>query len=375
LRSHSTGQQDAITHLLARLVAGDAAALDELILLPPAAVIEAAFDHGAIGFLHDALQGSRSQQSELARQVVPVGRKSVSLDMVREAELKRALAALADAGVQALVMKGGQLAYSHYSHSHLRPRVDTDLLIQSASRKALDGVLGVLHYVRQPGISGELVMSQSMYLKSANETLSSALDVHWRIANPQVFAGALEYDELRAAAVPIPALGPDARGLSTPHALLLACVHRIAHHMDSERLIWLYDIHLLARSMSAADWNTFAQLAAERQVVAVCRRSLERTAARFATIVPNEVWEHPRWAARSTAELSAGYLEARRPISAIADDLRALRSWRERRRLAREHLLPPADYMRTVFAPGSRAPLAWLYTRRLLSGARKWLSR
>jgi len=53
-------------------------------------------------------------------------------------------------------------------------------------------------------------------------------------------------------------------------------------------------------------------------------------------------------------------------------DVRALGSAKDRARLIREHLLPPAGYMREVYARGSRAPLPWLYARRLAFGARAW---
>ena len=42
-------------------------------------------------------------------------------------------------------------------------------------------------------------------------------------------------------------------------------------------------------------------------------------------------------------------------------------------RLAREHLFPSAEYMRTMYAPYSSAPLSFLYTVRLVRGALKWI--
>jgi len=44
-------------------------------------------------------------------------------------------------------------------------------------------------------------------------------------------------------------------------------------------------------------------------------------------------------------------------------------------RLATQHVLPPAAYMREIYAPSSTAPLPWLYARRAWGGARRWLSR
>ena len=45
------------------------------------------------------------------------------------------------------------------------------------------------------------------------------------------------------------------RGLSPVHALLVACIHRVAHHRGTERLIWLLDIHLLASRLEEREWT------------------------------------------------------------------------------------------------------------------------
>jgi len=202
-----------------------------------------------------------------------------------------------------------------------------------------------------------------------------AIDAHWRIANPQAFSRVVTYEELLRDAVPISALGPAARGPSGPHALLIACMHRVAHHASSDCLIWLCDIDRIARRLRPAEWDRFAMLAAEREVRAVCDASLSASAQRFETPVPGAVLEMMR-APGGAAEASAEYLHPPTDsMTAALGDLRALSSWRDRARLVREHVLPPADYMRRVYAPASRAPVAWLYARRLVGGAQKWLRR
>jgi len=294
-------------------------------------------------------------------------------DMLRESDLKAALGALDHAGINALLIKGGQLAYSHYPRPDLRPREDSDLFVPATSRAQVHDVLLALGYIARGQMTGELVAHQASYVKYRDDLASHIIDLHWKIANSQVFAGVLSYEELAKAAVPIPRLGGAARGLCDMHALFLACVHRVAHHFDSDHLIWLYDIHLIARRMTAADWDHFISLAAERQVVEVCRRSLERAAEIFRTEVPPAVWSDRRFQVTPNRETTAAYLNARPHLMVIVDDLRALPRWRDRWRLAREHLFPPSHYMRTVYAPRSRAPLAWLYARRMVVGAKKWL--
>lgn len=40
---------------------------------------------------------------------------------------------------------------------------------------------------------------------------------------------------------------PNAFAPAASDALQIACLHRGAHHRNSDLLIWLYDIHLLAK--------------------------------------------------------------------------------------------------------------------------------
>jgi hypothetical protein len=200
-------------------------------------------------------------------------------------------------------------------------------------------------------------------------------DVHWRVANPQAFGDVLPFDELWRASVPMPRLGPAARGLSPVHALVLACTHRIAHHFDSNRLIWLYDIHLIASALTADEWDGFLSLAERWHVAGVCGHSLERAVSCFATVIPDNVVAAARLHARSEALTAAYAGPPRRHIANVMSDLQALAGWRDRLRLLRQHAFPPPQYMREVYAKSSRAPLAFLYARRVVRGARRWLIR
>src|SRR5262249_29782310 len=176
----------------------------------------------------------------------------------------------------------------------LRPRIDTDLVVPPRSRAAAAAVLERLGYTRRGEMSGTLVTSQAMYGKRRNRAVAHAVDVHLRIGNPQLFADVLSYDELADAAIPIPNLHAEGRGPGNVHSLLLACVHRVAHHGDPDHLIWLYDIALLAGTFDEIDWDRFLTLAFQRKVASVCRRSLERAVDRFGARVPAAVWSDDR---------------------------------------------------------------------------------
>jgi hypothetical protein len=300
--------------------------------------------------------------------------EAATLDLLREVEIRRLLASFADHRIEVLIFKGSQLAYSHYARPDLRPRVDTDLLIAADRRPAAQAVLTRLGYESLDKVSGELVAGQSFHVLRRDGFVVHQVDLHWKVASPLVFADVLSYEELAARSVPIPALSPAARGLSDVDALFIACVHRVAHHDDLISLNWLYDIHLIAQRLDSAGWRRFVALASDRRMVAVCARSLARATDSFHTQVPDRVTSDLQCPETRADERSAAYLAPRPQARALVDDLRTLASWRDRRRLVREHLFPPAAYMRHVYAPASTLPLPLLYLWRITRGARKWLT-
>ena len=364
-----------LDNLLASAISGDAIAARRIASADPDAVCLRAEYHGVLPLLADRIARLQDVPSELESRLRLHAARQVACDLMQETEIRSMLAALNDAGIEALLLKGSHLAYAWYERPDLRPRLDTDILIPAAAKARVAGVLQAVGYEASANSGGELVSYQAAFVKYRQGLRLHVVDVHWRIANPQVFAGVLSFEELTRDAVSVPLLGPFARGLSAPHALLLACVHRVAHHFDSNRLIWLYDIHLLASALTAAEWESFLSLIEQRRVTAVCRRSLDRATQRFQTSIPPVAASDPRLRAPLAAEASAAYTRPRRVVRDVASDLQALSSWRDRLRLVREHLFPPRQYMREVYSMSKRAPLPWLYASRAVRGAWRWLDR
>jgi hypothetical protein len=305
----------------------------------------------------------------------------VAIELARKHELLRVLGGLAGAGVRVLLLKGAALAYSIYPSPVLRPRSDTDLLIRIDDRKLTEQLLSKLGYEKPNAIRGELVKYQCGYTARDHFGIEHVLDVHWRISNTQIFSRAMDFDELYTRSVPIADLGGHARGLANTDALLLACMHR-AHHLHTpfyvdgvpragdDRLIWLYDLHLLAEVMTREELVAFALLAECKGVRAVCRDGLARAAQCFGTRLPGEVLGILQKA--GPAELSAAHLRNGR-LRHLFTELRAIKRWRDRVTFLCGHLFPPPAYMLEKYAVSSRAWLPMLYLQRGIHGAWKRL--
>jgi Uncharacterised nucleotidyltransferase len=299
-------------------------------------------------------------------------RLDILIDAVRVRELASVVNALDAAGIVPIVFKGAALAHTHYSDSWLRPRLDADLLIADTGRARADDVLDSLGYDRPPVASGDLVSYQAMFVRTDAIGIEHVVDLHWRIANSQLVARALSYAELLDRSDRIAASGIAVRVPSPVDALMLSCIHRAAHHHDAPDLIWIYDIHLIAGRLDADAWARFAWLAADRQVSAICARGLALAQRHFHTPVPREWQQRSAPLRRRPLEPSAVLLRGDlRPVDRLRADLRALHR-RQRTRLLREHLFPPASYMRAKYGVRSRTLLPALYAYRMVAGAARW---
>ena len=285
--------------------------------------------------------------------------------------LTQVLAALASAGIRPLLIKGAGLAHTRYPHPYLRPRVDTDLLVRREDAPRAGLVLEGLGYRRLEFISGELISYQCPYARGDRHGVQHVFDIHWKIANPQRFANLLTFDALEAEAVPVPALGEHARAVDGVPALVLACVHRIAHHRDAVNLLWLQDIHLLAVGMDERAARGLAALAVDPRVKAVCARGLALARQWFHTPLPEGLLEALDVPSGSASDAHAGRRLWR--LGGLWSDLKALPDWRKRWRLLREHVLPPASYVRARYGHANPLLLPMLYVHRVARGAYRWL--
>jgi hypothetical protein len=199
--------------------------------------------------------------------------------------------------------------------------------------------------------------------------------VHWDVANSPIVRDALPFEELLSRAITVPRIAPNALAPSHVDALLLACIHRVAHHHDIERLIWLYDIHLLRDAMSAEEHARFWRLAADRRVVAICERSIELADKWFAGAPHDRAANWLTDDERAREEASAAFLDHDRTRgAALGSELKAL-SWRRRLRRVRELALPPIGFMRQSFPSAHAAALPALYVWRGARGLLRLLRR
>ncbi len=300
---------------------------------------------------------------------------ATALELVRGREIRSVLDRLADAGIRPVLLKGVPLAYTLYDAPSLRPYEDVDAFVRRDEVEAIKSAMAPLGYAEARLSGGELLFCQFQMMRRDVFGLDHTFDFHWRISTQSLFANVLGYDEVAAAAEPLPALGPAALRAGIVHALLLACIHPAMHHRNASRPIWLYDIHLLVSRLDAAELDRFADLAIARGVAAICASQLSAASARFHTAIPGRV--RNRLQSTGTAEPSAAYLRpARRWHHELAANLRGHQRTPDRLRLLGEVLLPSPRYMRGSYRLGGLGSvlLPALYIHRILYGGWKILT-
>jgi hypothetical protein len=337
--------------------------------------------HGVQALLHARLRGAQSWPSFVVETLHREAISRAMWELRHQQVLTQALAALANIGTQPVILKGTALAYSLYDDPVLRARGDTDLIIRQQQRSQANDALIALGFVPMMGLSGEFIAYQSSYTLEAPNSGDHTVDLHWRITNSELLSRLFSYDELKRQAMPLPHLCGGAVAAGHVHALLLACMHRQVHaqapyyvddvaHYSADRLIWLYDIHLLSTVLSSTQWHDVVRLAKDKGLCASCLSGLERARACFHSNYPEFVLvalAEPGDKERPTTYLNSGNVRQQWMDFCAIDGLS------NKLQFLRELVWPSAAYMRSKYS-GSAAWLPWLYARRACGGVVKRLN-
>jgi len=369
---------NASTLWMASVLRNDPDAMGRLRSESPESFAAAASANGVLSLATRSLRLSGNFESlppDFRDQLLTVCRREQGLELARRVELRRTLDAFAATGVEALAFKGAAVAYTHYPYPHLRPRVDTDLLVRDQDRTRAVRVLEGLGYRPQLAVERDAIFTQTTFYLDTVGHLSHLIDLHWRIANRPLFRDLFAFDELALEAVSIPLIGAAAKCPGSIHSLLLACIHPVAHHHCEWPLIWLTDVSLLAERLSDSEWRRFRTTAIEKKVSLICKRTFQ---------LVQECFGPTRWLRESgmleigderrTEEPSAEYLDP--DIGVRRDlllDLSASRGLKAKGRLLLSHAFPDMRYMREAKGAVGVFGTVAAYARRLTNAGAQLL--
>jgi hypothetical protein len=305
-----------------------------------------------------------------------VALQQAAFELFIERDLRQLLHAFAQDGIHPLLLKGTPLAYSLYPEPGLRPRCDTDLLIDEKDRGKTAALMRELGYTPLHEAQVDYINTQMSYTKTA-QGIRCCYDIHWQVSNcNRQFSQDFATGKIFEQAEPVPALGEHAQTLNKVNALIYACFHRAGHFSHSgDRLIWLYDIHLLCQGLTGQEGARFYERARELQIISLCADAIETTQYWFGTICPEPVQAVVKGKKTETADgkhepfahlLGTSRSDGIRRQALL--EFQGLLGWKKRVLYLLQNLFPPAEFMRWRYQEENKFLLPWLYLRRCLEG-------
>ncbi len=283
-------------------------------------------------------------------------------------ELEVALAALTEAGIPTLVLKGAALIPRLYSNPALRPMVDLDVLLHQedvpAARRRLED-LGYQPALLEPADGLTLAFENELLLTRADRT-ETAVELHWSLFDSPHYQHRLPMGwfwetavEAQVGNTPVRILGPEAE-------LLYLCGHLALHHRG-QGLLWQHDLAaLLAAGADTLDWDALLARGQAMELLLPLQTLLPRLAREWGTPVPAPVLERLAGLQPTPREMQVfrRLTAQQRPVlQRLAADLAGIPTWRGRLRYAWCNLFPSANYMRERYAVrhGLLLPLYYPY--------------
>ncbi len=311
-------------------------------------------------------QTSRLQWHEMAQKLAQV---SAMRQLLRHSESRRIQTLFAANGIECIWLKGSALACWLYSNPNHRPCADLDLLFESHddALRAADLLASIEYRLPMRHIAGDLYVHELLAVHAGH---GLELDMHWRLANSALFSERLHWAELRTAAITVQALGEDALALAPVHAMLHACIHRACNQVShrANRLLGLYDIHLIAQRLSEPEWTQFVDLAIDRRIAEPCLDALKACVAYLATRLPESVMRSLSDAARRESLRSA---RLRRWSYFQCATFCEFPTWQMRLCWLRQMLIGDTAHLRERYGADG-AGIVRVLLRRLVDGLRRW---
>jgi hypothetical protein len=252
----------------------------------------------------------------------------------------------------------------------LRTRTDSDLLFSTkeASEKAWR-VVQSEGYRRLATLQGELVGFQFPCQKTLMSGIINHLDVHHKITNALWFAQRLDYLELKENSLIIDYMGEPVSVLTPLYALIHACIHRITNksHQAENRLIWLYDIHLLGHKLSPSDWKKLLSICEEKDFAAIILEGLTNTGELFGDNAPEDILDYlDRLAKKQRAPIVNVDSRLKHYLLDLSSNFSSDKGIKNSLRFLKEQLLPPPAYVAMKYGVKHKILLPWYYLKRIL---------
>lgn len=293
----------------------------------------------------------------------------VANDVLKQTALTELFEAFEQAGLSnSILFKGSALAYTVYPQPWLRPRSDSDCLIDQSDYVKFASIFSQLGYQKLFAIEGQYLSYQSTFSKILVGQAAINIDLHWRINNRQTLACAFNVHELIEHSQCLSMLSNSIKIPCPVDSVLIASLHRLGHHQNEERLTWLYDIHLLVGALNQNNWQQLCDKASDKKLAAITLDALRYCQHLFDTNIPSFAESA---LTKSASQPEPSQLFLKRELSEwqiFAQDLKSLAGWQKKFYLVFESVFPNSDYVRQQMETDN---IVLAHYRRILRGLRR----
>lgn len=291
--------------------------------------------------------------------------------------MARLVEALHNAGYRSVLMKGSALAYSVYADPAVRRRGDSDLLVETGSRRAVRKVLAQLGF--EP-TGGSHAVQESWQIPT-DAGFSHEVDLHWMINGSVAVSQALELSHPRKRAITMPRLSPNAWGTAPVDTFIHICINRASHEafgyrvgdsklFEGDRLIWAVDLDRIASILTPEEWDMLIAIARKCKAADLVKSGLDFARRSLGTLPPERVTIDLADSSAQGDAISV-YFRTRSASERLRADVQAAQDWRTKLTVIKHQVFPGKPFIRERYPLNKRWPVAALYTRRLIGvGAR-----
>jgi hypothetical protein len=213
--------------------------------------------------------------------------------MVRRTQLDNLLQKLEKAGIGPLVLKGAALGESIYSDVFQRPTADIDILVTKKDFEAARSVFLENGYRSKRGDRRDQMgwsCDEEFLPAAGDENRQYVVEIHWTLSSHAQLLNKIEAEHLIGRSDSTNGLKHSFQVLNPVDALVFACLHLFYKHITELRLIWLYDIHLLARRIESHGlWYEVITLSQAWQARLALKNCLQLAHEWFESPFPEEV--------------------------------------------------------------------------------------
>jgi hypothetical protein len=342
-------------------------------------MLEEAKIHGVISLIYERLCLLETQMDEKHYQRIFNGAKNrnlsnaICMSLIHK-EAFELINELNINGIQYIVLKGFALAYDTYSKPHLRPSVDIDIMIKAEDIERSKAMFLKKGFHNIKAWEPKEVHLQFTYSKPLAPNITCHFDIHREISNDHEVADLLPFHDIYNNHRITEFDNSEFKSISRPYAFIHASIHFLRHkyRKDMVRLIWLYDLVVVAERMSIAESEELTLLVKNKCISNIIIEAIDDTQVHFQSeqlgTLKNKIQKLP-----SGNKLDYLLDNKKNGVQRFIRQLKSTKSIRSSLILVWETLFPPKEQIYSKYGKVNNKLLWFYYAKRTVNGILKWV--